>query len=126
MPEELNPANQYDVEIEKARLKWSFWRRIGDGIVNALTVGSMALPIWLLGNNLVEPLAGKTTDANIDVSIRVSLTLAASIAVNIVQHMKGRQRRRTVVEQRAILDQYEEDLGLPPPAERQQLGRRTL
>jgi hypothetical protein len=119
-------TNKYDVELEHQRLRWSFWHRIAGGVVNGLTIASAAVPIWFLGNDIVKPLAGKATSADIHVNIEVGVTLAASVAVNGFQAWKGRERKRTIREQRARMDGYEEQLGLPRKGERDQLGRPRL
>jgi hypothetical protein len=126
VPTGSGETNEHDVEIEKARAKYSVWMRLCDGVVALCTFGSVALPILILGVFVVEPLAGKTTDADINISIGVTVTLSVSVGINVVQWLKGKERKRTIRDQRARMNRYEETLGLPRTEERRLLGRRTL
>jgi hypothetical protein len=120
------PTNEHDVEIEKERARWTFLMRLADGVVALCTVGAAAIPIWFLGTRVIEPLAGETTRAEIDLNVGVSLTFAFSAAINVLQWIKGSERKRTIRDQRDRMNRYEEMLALPPISERRQRGRRTL
>lgn len=119
-------TNKYDVEIENRRLRWAFWMTIGRGIANALTIAAVSLVMVSIGREIIEPLAGKNTTANINVNLVLSITFAASVSVNIFQALRGADRKRTILEQRMLLGKYEDQLGLPTPEERRRKGRRTL
>lgn len=116
--------NEFDAEIAKARLKWGFWQRIADAIVNVATIGSTAIPLWLFGDHVIAPLAGKRTVA--DIGIAFTVTIGLSLAVNVGQAIKGAERKRTIRQQRATISELEAKAGLPGLAERRRLGEADV
>jgi hypothetical protein len=94
----------HEVELAKVRAKADLLRHIGQGIRWALFVCSFALPIWAM-QKLVEPLSGKTT--NVHLGVAVSIVATISVGGNFFQWLKGRERRRTIERQRALLTDFE-------------------
>lgn len=60
-------------------------------------IAALALPILAL-QELVDPLAGRTT--KVDVNVVISLALAVSLALNGFQYAKGRSQRSELLRQR--------------------------
>lgn len=64
---------------------------------------------------IVVPFAGKNTDINVNIVVGISITLAFSLAANIVMWVRGRQRVREINRQRERADRLETDQGIPVP-----------
>jgi hypothetical protein len=77
--------------------------------VVAICIAAAALPLSAM-HGIIQPLAGKKTEVNLNVPITVAF--GVSFVVNIALGIKGRSQRSEIKRQRARSDKYEVDLGV--------------
>lgn len=105
-------ATKRDVELAEIQRKANRDVTLARGGVWVAMIIASAVPLYAL-HWVVDPLAGKTT--NVDVNIVVTISLALSLVWNFGQLSKGRSRRDELQRQRGRLDQLESELRRPRP-----------
>jgi hypothetical protein len=95
---------KHDVALADVQRKANRERLAISALAIVFVVGMSTFPIIAL-SDLVKPFAGKETVVN--VNLVVGVTLALSIVINIGQIAKGRYRHKTIISQRARLNQLE-------------------
>jgi hypothetical protein len=93
-----------DVELAKIERSTEIWTIVAYGVVVALTLAALAIPLLAL-RSVITPLAGKTT--KIEANIVVSVTLGLSIAINGLQWVKSQSHKRELQRQRRRLRELE-------------------
>lgn len=93
-------------------LRFELWERIVTAAGHVALMISATLPLHVL-RLTVEAVAGKETVVNANVTVSIVATL--SLTVNVVQAIKGIDRRNELKRQRARISTLEQRLGLPSP-----------
>lgn len=114
-----------DLELAKLHHRSLVQMRFADAGVAAFIIIATAVPIFAF-SRVVEPLAGKNTNAKIGITTSVNVTLSLSLAANAGQAVRGRRRKKDLQEQRQYIEVLETRQGLPTKAERHRLARRDV
>ncbi|HYD09287.1 MAG TPA: hypothetical protein VEA78_04215 [Acidimicrobiales bacterium] len=111
----MQPANrqptEFDVRLRRLEVVESVLLRLAAGVAIAVVVGIAAIPIAYV-QGIVHEVAGKKT--TVDVSVVVSISFAASVAVNLGQLGVAAFRRAELRRLRDRINQLEAALGIPP------------
>jgi hypothetical protein len=97
-------VTKHDVDLAEVARKGNREAIIARGGVVALGIAASALPIWA-AQNIVESLAGKNT--TVHVNMVVSITVALSLTVNVLQYLKARSQRKELKRQRELITKLE-------------------
>jgi len=101
-----------DVEMTRLKMRRDIGMVLAYGGVALVCLLGSALPLWAIRGS-VQALAGKKTI--VDLSVAVSLTLALSGVINILQLIKGKSRKSEMERMRARMERAEAMAGIEEP-----------
>jgi hypothetical protein len=97
-------STKHDVALAEIRRKANREAILARGLVAVAVIGISYFPLSAIPG-IVEPFAGETT--TVDVNFVVSIAIGLSLALNLLQFIKGRSRRSELKRQRIRLDAFE-------------------
>jgi hypothetical protein len=98
-------ATKHDVALAEVNRKAARELTIIRYAGTALIIAVVALLLWVGGDHVVQPVAGKTT--KVDVSFVMTISIAVSLVLNAAQYDKGRRQRKELQRQRELISELE-------------------